>query len=98
MSKILKAIKPLNAKDPNRTDGALLSNTVHKRLYVETLQNEWKNEPAVYSKLNLTINEDYRGILWIGVEVDGKRHVIETFASELYEEIKRLVEGPQDNS
>jgi hypothetical protein len=85
--RLLKAKYPVNASRLG-PDMPLTENTVHKQLYMESLQKD-----GTQSKMIITINEDYRDVLWMGVNVDGKFHVIELHLKELINTVTELSSG-----
>ena len=85
--RLLKAKNPVNAGRIG-PDQPLTTNTVHKQLYMESSQDD-----GTQSKMMITINEDYRDVLWMGVNVDGKFHVVELHLKELINTISELSSG-----
>jgi hypothetical protein len=82
--KLLKAKNPVNVGKIG-PDMPLTKRTIHKQLYMESLQKDGSQ-----SEMIITINEDYRGVIWMGVNVDGKFHVVEDYLEELINTLFKL--------
>lgn len=80
--KKLKAVNPVNAGKTS-----MPFNTVHKRAYVESTQDD-----GTQSKLILTINETYLDEIWLGVWVDGKFYDLSFVTADIFNELKRLTD------
>lgn len=84
---LLKAKNPVNAGRLG-SDMPLTTNTVHKQLWMDSLQ-----EDGSKSEMMITVNEDSRGVLWMGVNVDGKFHAVEFYLKELINTVSELSSG-----
>jgi hypothetical protein len=79
----------LKVKNPVRP---LTTNTVHHQLHIVTLQDD-----DTESKMIITVNEDFCGDIWMGVNVDGKFHSVDFHLREFIKIICKLSSNVNEN-
>lgn len=79
----------LTAKKPNKLVDGCYTKVAHKMVYMETEQHDpVSGSPnGTYSRMKLTIVQDWNDVVFIRIEVDGKHHIL---TSELVEVLKSL--------